>query len=64
MAQNGLQKYEVRIRNLQTHSEQQSKVLKRKTEEVKISFNMDTNADLGVLISVVVLYTFLSSWDP
>ena len=34
MAQNDLQKYEVRIKSLQAHSEQQSKVLKRKTEEV------------------------------
>ena len=34
MTQNDLQKYEVRIKSLQAHSEQQSKVLKRKTEEV------------------------------
>ena len=41
MAQNDLQKYEVQIKSLQAHSEQQGKVLKRKTEEVNI-----TNTDL------------------
>lgn len=35
MTQNDLQRYEVRIKSLQAHSEQQSKVLKRKTEEVR-----------------------------
>ena len=33
--QNDLQKYEVRIKSLQAHSEQQGKVLRRKTEEVR-----------------------------
>ena len=34
LPQNDLQKYQQRMKELQTHSEQQSKVLKVKTEEV------------------------------
>ena len=33
--QSDLQKYQQRIKELQTHSDQQSKVLKVKTEEVR-----------------------------
>ena len=52
MVQNDLQKYEVRIKSLQAHSEQQSKVLKRKTEEV----NFILHVYIYIYIYIYTLY--------